>query len=237
MAGGGPFFFNPSISLPPTGSCSTYTISGNPPALTLPDFFGGLGMELDAGNSGFRLRNFKRLHPARAAASPFYAAVLGTNDPVFGASTLVLNSSGTTSISATGGTGAGAFNVNVPAPPTLSWTNRSQIVSIDRTHALSVTWSTAGLSNSEMVIGGSNYDLPSNTQRNFICTAPGGVGSFSIPAYILQAVPASRPNVGQSTGVLTLGVLPQSAVPFTASGLDLGLAMQVVSSAKTVLFQ
>ncbi len=233
---GGQFFFNPSISLPPAGSCVTYTISGNPPTLTLADFFGGLGMELDAGAS-VSVSGLSNASIPRASTSPFYAAVLGTNNPVFGASTLVLNSSGTTSVSAVGGTGVGAFNVNVPAPPVLSWTNRLQIVTIDRTQALPVTWTTAGLSNAVMIVAGSNYDLPSNTQRRFVCTAPGGAGSFTIPSYILQAMPPSRPNVGQSTGVLMLGVLPQNPVPFTASGLDTGLAVEVVYSTKTVLFQ
>jgi uncharacterized protein (TIGR03437 family) len=233
---GGQFFFNPSISLPPAGSCITYTISGNPPRLTLPDFFGGLGMELDAGPN-VSVSGISSVSIPRAAASPFYAAALGTNDPAFGASTLVLNSSGTTAVSAAGGTGVGAFNINIPAPPALSWTNRLQIVTIDRTQALPVTWTTTGLSNTLMIIGGSNYDLPSNTQRSFVCTAPGGAGSFGVPAYILQAIPASRPNVGQSTGSLTLGALPQDTVPFAASGLDTGLAIQLFFSTKTVLFQ
>ena len=235
-APGGQFFFNPSISLPPAGACITYTVSGNPPARTLPDFFGGLGAELDAGASA-SVSGISSVSIPRAAASPFYAAVLGTNDPVFGASTLVLNSSGTTSISAAGGTGVGAFSVNVPAPPAWSWTNRSQIVTIDRTEALALTWSTTGLTNALLLIAGANYDLPSNALSSFVCAASGGSGSFSIPTYILQAIPASRPQVGQSGGALTLGVVPQNAVPFVASGLDTGLAIQIVSSTKSVLFQ
>ena len=235
-APGGPFFFNPAISLPPPGSCITYTISGNPPASTLPDFFGGLGAELDAGASA-SVSGISTVSIPRAAASPFYSAVLGTNDPVIGASALVLNSSGTTTVSAVGGTGVGAFSVTVPAAPALSWANRSQIVTIDRTQALPVTWSTAGLANTLLLIAGANYDLPSNVQRSVVCAAPTGAGSFTIPAYILQAIPASRAAVGQSSGTLTLGVLPQNAAPFTATGLDTGLAIQVISSTKTVLFK
>jgi len=236
-APGGGFFFNPAVSAPPAGACTTYTISGTRPLFSVPDFFGGLGMELDAGVN-INVSGLTTATITRATTTPLYAAVLGTNDPVFGPSGLVINSSGTTSISAAGGTGVGPFNVNIPAAPALDWTNRLQIVTIDRSKALSITWSTDGLQNGLVMVVGSNYDQPSNTQRTFVCTASGGAGSFTVPAYVLQALPASGPNVGQSSGVLMLGAFPsQNVVPFTANGLDSGLAVEVVSSSKTVLFK
>ena len=234
---GGASFFNPAISAPPVGACSTYTVSGFHPLWTLPDLFGGLGAEMDAGPS-VNVSGIGSASIARAASSPLYAAVLGTNDPEFGASSLVINPSGTTTVSSKGGSAVGAFSVAIPAAPALNWTNRLQIYSVDRSQPLVLTWGTDGLQNGLMAIAGSEYDLPTNAQRSFVCSAPAGAGSFSVAAYVLGTLQASRPNVGQSTGVLMLGAFPQqTVVPFAASGLDSGLALGVVSSSKSVLFQ
>jgi uncharacterized protein (TIGR03437 family) len=236
-APGGSLFFNPSVSMPPVGSCGGYALSGNVPLFSVPDLFGGLGMELDAGPS-IGISGTANVSIMRAGSTPLYAAVLGTNDPVFGASSLVINTSGSTTVSASGGVGVGKFQVEIPAAPPLDWTNRLQIGVVDRSQPLNVTWATGGLQNAFMVVAVSNYDLPSNAQRVFVCTANGGDGTFTIPAYVLGALPASRPNVGQSFGEVMLGVFPtQNVVSFMASGLSTGLAVEVVSSEKSVLFQ
>jgi uncharacterized protein (TIGR03437 family) len=236
-APGGSLFFNPSVSLPPVGSCGGYASSGNVPLFSVPDLFGGLGMELDAGPS-IGVSGTANVSITRAASTPLYAAVIGTNDPVFGASSLMINTSGSTTVSASGGAGVGKFQVEIPAAPPLNWTNRLQIGTVDRSQPLTVTWATDGLQNALMVIAVSNYDLPTNAQRVFVCAANGGDGTFTIPAYVLGALPASRPNVGQSSGEVLLGVFPpQNVVSFTASGLSTGLALEVISSEKTVLFQ
>lgn len=236
-APGGSYFFNPAISAPPVGACSTYTVSGSHPVWTLPDLFGGLGTELDAG-AKVNVSGSGNAAIARAAASPLYAALLGSTDPAFGVTGLVINSSGTTTVSATGGNVVGQFSVSIPATPALNWNNRLQITSVNRSQPLAITWDTTGLQNALMIVAGSEYDLPSNTQRSFVCSTLGSAGSFSVPAYILGALPASRPNVGQSTGIVMLGAFPaQTVVPFAATGLDSGLGIGVVSSSTAVLFQ
>ncbi len=236
-APGGSLFFNPAVSMPPVGSCGGYAFSGNVPLFSVPDLFGGLGMELNAGPS-IDITGTAKVSIMGAASTPLYAAIIGTNDPIFGASSLVINTSGSTTVSASGGAGVGKFQVEIPASPPLNWTNRLQIGMVDRSQPLNVTWAADGLQNAFIVIAVSNYDLPSNAQRVFVCTANGGDGTFTIPAYVLGALPASRPNVGQSSGAVLLGVFPaQNVVSFTASGLNTGLAVEVVSSEKTVLFQ
>jgi uncharacterized protein (TIGR03437 family) len=231
---GGAFFFNPAISTPPAGSCSTYTVSGLHAAWTLPDLFGGLGAEMDAGAS-VNVSGNGSASIARAASSPLYVAALGTNDPVLGPSSLVINPSGTTTVSSKGGSAVGAFSVAIPAAPAFNWINRSQIFSVDRSQPLALTWGPAGLQGL-MVVAGLEYDLPTNTQRSFVCSASAGAGTFSVPAYILGTLQASRPNVGQSTGILMLGTMAPP-VPFSASGLNSGFGLGAVSSGKSVLFQ
>lgn len=88
-----------------------------------------------------------------------------------------------------------------------------------------------------VLITGSNYDLAVNASRSFVCAAPASAGDFTVPAYVLQAIPPSRPDVGKSTGYLLIIPLPARGVSFTASGLDQGVAVEVFAASKTVLFQ
>jgi hypothetical protein len=236
-AAGGALFFNSALSAPPLGTCTTYSVSGRSAVLNIPVLAGGLGNELDAGPA-ITIAGTSQASLSRGLLSPFYTEPLGTNDPAAGPSTLVFNAATPTSISGPGGADVGAFQVAVPAAVQVNWLNRLQIGTIDRTQPLTVTWSPTGLQNTTMAIAGSNYDLLTNTTRTFICTASPAAGSFAVPSYILGALPASSEIVGRPEGVLALAAVPaQGLTTFAASGLDSSIAMQIVSSAKTVLFQ
>jgi hypothetical protein len=175
---------------------------------------------------------------SRGTVSPFYSDILGNNDPDAGASTLVFNTTGTTQISAPGGADVGKFQVAIPAAVQVNWLNRLQIETIHRTQPLTVIWSPSGLQNTTMVVAGSNYDLLTNTTGTFICTASPAAGSFAVPSYILGALLPSSKNFGGSYGILAVAAVPsQGLTTFTASGLDAGIALQIFSTAKTVLFQ
>ncbi len=236
-AAGGDQFFNSALSAPPPGTCTMYSVPGRSLTLNIPDFAGGLGNELDAGPS-IAIRGTSPASLGRGPLSPLYAGYLGTDDPFFGASTLVFNATAPTVISAIGGADVGAFQVAVPPAVQVNWLNRLQIGAIDRRQPLTVTWSPDGIENMTMAIAGSNYDLIMNATRTFVCTAAGADGSFAVPTYILGALPPSRAGVGQSYGVLGLAAIPaQGLTTFTASGLDAVIAMRIFSSSKTVAFQ
>ncbi len=238
-AAGSALFFNSALSTPPLGTCTMYSASGRGNLflnINLPAFVGGVGSELDAGPA-IAITGASQASLSRSPVSPFYSAVLGTDDPNFPATPLVFNPPAPTQISAPGGA-IGPFQAAVPAAVQVNWLNRLQIETIDRTQPLAVTWSTTGLQNATIVIAGSNYDLPTNTSRTFICTAPPSAGSFTVPSYILGALPASNKNVGGSYGDLMLAAVPsQGLTAFTASGLNTGVAVPIFSSTQTVLFQ
>jgi uncharacterized protein (TIGR03437 family) len=236
-APGSGLFFNSALSAPPLGTCTMYSVSGRTPTPNLPDFSGGLGNGLDAGPA-IAISGRSQASLNRSPLLPFYAGYLGTDDPYFGASTLVFNESGPTTISGTGGTGVEKFQIAVPPAVQVNWLNRLQIGIIDRTQPLTVTWSPGGLENTTMAIGASNYDLLTNTTQTLICTADPAAGSFVVPSYILGAFLPSSTAFGRSHGVLGLAAVPaQGLTKFTASGLDAGIAVQIITSAKTVLFQ
>lgn len=226
-------YFDSAVSAPPLGTCTMYSLSGLSPPLNPLVLAGGLQNDLDAGPS-IAIAGTSQ----SALAAPFYGGYLGTDDPYFGASTLVFSTTAPTSISAPGGADVGKFQVAVPPAVQVNWLNRLQIEVIDRTQPLTVTWSPDGLQGTTMAIGASNYDLLTNTTRTIICTASPAAGSFAVPSYLLGALLPSSNAFGGSYGVLSLAAVPaQGLTPFAASGLDAGIAMQIFSSAKTVLFQ
>jgi hypothetical protein len=234
-APGGAFFFNSALSAPPLGTCTMYSVSGRSLTLNIPAYAGELGNELDAGPA-VAITGTAQVS-LNQGMSPLYTEYLGTNDPNVPDSPLVFNATAPTQISAPGGANVGAFQVAVPAAAQVNWLNQLDIETIDRSQPLTVTWSPTGLQNTTIVVAGSNYDLASNTTGTFICTASAAAASFAVPSYILGALLPSSNTFGGSYGVLGLTAVPQGLTNFAALGLNSGIALQVFSSAKTVLFQ
>ena len=97
----------------------------------------------------------------------------------------------------------GAFSASANMPQPLVWTNRDQLVLVDRTQPLNVAWS--GGSGTQVLIVGFGVYLPANSTTVFGCLAPSGATSFTVPASLLSNVPATRSNPLQSKSVIYLG--------------------------------
>jgi hypothetical protein len=154
------------------------------------------------------------------------------------ATSLFLNP-GNFNVSGTGGADVGAFQatVTIPNPVGLTWTNRAQTLTIDRTQGFTVNW-TGATSDQPVIIFGGGVDTPTNSSAVFACVAPAGSSSFTVPAIALANVPATRPNLIQSKGAVYVGALPTSnPAAFSASGLDIGAIVAGAFAAKTVIFQ
>ncbi len=155
-----------------------------------------------------------------------YTAVIGGGIPGLGAtlpdyivpgSYTVANGSGSSQ-----GVGIGPFTASLTIPATIpTWTNQASIAEVQRSQNLQITW-TPGASNAVVGIVGSSVDTFTNAGMQFLCAARADVGTFTVPSWVLSAMPAS----GQS-GVIPVGFLqfvvaqPQPA-RFTATGLDVG---------------
>ncbi|MGA3189727.1 MAG: hypothetical protein ABSF22_21680, partial [Bryobacteraceae bacterium] len=121
---------------------------------------------------------------------------------------------GSFTFTGSGGATVGPFTVSVSYSNPLSWTNSTSISSITRTSGQNITW-TGGASGSYVYIGGSSQS--STASANFVCYAPVSAGQFTIPSYVLLALPA---------GSGTLGVENiATPVSFTATGLNNGVAI------------
>ncbi|HEX5431014.1 MAG TPA: hypothetical protein VFW83_03550 [Bryobacteraceae bacterium] len=236
-----PFPFNSGASLPPPGTCTIYTVKGDLlegdllPALTPP------GRALDAG-APIKLTSANGPGAAIPVAVPpsLPQFLLGYFGGAIGGTTIsgVLPlAPGSYTLTGAGGADIGAFQANLTVPSAITWTNRDQLINVDRTQPLTISWTGGGGSDRAGIVG-FGEDLPGNASAEFICIAPPGASSFTIPPPILENLPATRPNPLQSKGVIYLVSVPGSAlVPLQAKGLDAGLAMFTYIDGKTVVFR
>jgi uncharacterized protein (TIGR03437 family) len=121
-------------------------------------------------------------------------------------------SGGSFTFSGTGGTtpgaSVGAFTTTLNFIP-LVWSNIASIAAVDRAQGVTVTW-TGGVPNSTVAIVGEPLTNPPGISLAFSCLAPVGAGQFTVPSYILEAMPAGP------------SLLEASSQTFTAAGLNTG---------------
>jgi len=191
-----PFPFNPLFAYPPPGSCTAYGVRGNLFASDDLPLAATTGKYLDAGNAMYQLSGPGGVRPVMPATIPPLNPVLslwqiGKNIPNSPLRNSALLQQGDYTLKVAGGADVGAFQANITNPAPLTWTNRDQLTNINRTQPLTINW-TGGPSNTPVAIIDANVDLPTNSTALFVCIAPAGSSSFSVPPYVLANVPASR---------------------------------------------
>jgi len=221
--------FSQSVSI---GSCVVTTFSGIPTTtgiLTTQGLNAGTQINL-TGPDGALVLSPESI----TALSGFYTEAFSSTLPA-----IIPATGGTfTFNNGAGGPDVGAFTATIDqnlATP-LTWTNMTSITSVTRANGLDVTW-TGGIAGSYVEISGSSIALQVTATNelgaSFACTAPVSAGSFTVPAAVLESLPAS----GNIAGVVISGSLDlanYSAGQFTAPGLDLGLAVFATDSSTQV---
>ena len=135
---------------------------------------------------------------------------------------------GTFTFHGSGGADVGSFtSVITFTNPLLTWTNQSVATTIDRSKDLEVTW-TGGNPGTYVFISGTSTTPPPQVIGAFTCLAKANDGQFTIPSYILSALPAGKG-----------GTLIQNdiSLPLSASGLDIGVAAGTISFSGASAFQ
>ena len=133
---------------------------------------------------------------------------------------------GSFTISATGSVDVKPFSVTVSDPQPLVWTNQTAITAVDRTTPVTVTWS-GGIPGTYVQIGGGSTVV--SASATFLCIAPVEAGTFTIPAYVLEATPVGSGGIN---------LINQSApVYFPASGLGVTFAVAETESSISVPFK
>jgi hypothetical protein len=211
-----------------SGACTVYTFTGT--SFTAPGVIGSTG--LDAGSSiTITDGNSEGKMSESSSNKGSYRAPYELP-------------TGTATFTSSGGAAVGSFSVSLPiASENLNWTNESGISSVTRSSGVQVTWSGSDPNGTVQITG---FSVGGTSQSDaagagFTCTASGNANQFTVPASVLQALPASANLNGSILSVATgsLGISSSSApVSFTATGLDLGVALTQTSFANsTVTYQ
>jgi uncharacterized protein (TIGR03437 family) len=128
--------------------------------------------------------------------------------------TAIPSSGGTGTFSWTGGKDVGASSATVVLPnPLLSWTNQAAGATVTRSQGVLVTW-TGGAPGTLVFISGASSSGSAN--GSFVCYAPQSALQFTVPAYVLDTLPAGH-------GSLSVENITQYKT-FTAPGIDFGTA-------------
>lgn len=86
-----------------------------------------------------------------------------------------------------GSSDIGPFQASLQLPQVLVWSNRSEIVNIPRSVPLTLNWSGGSPRDPVFIQGATGTDDSVNT---FLCVAPAGATSFTVPPAVLQTLPA-----------------------------------------------
>lgn len=229
------FPFHPVYSYPPDGTCSMYSVRG--------DLLRGDPLP---GRSGYD--STLRGSPAITIAGPrgtktiadlglkYLTYLGGAVTGNFFNSTLFFDP-GNYQISGAAGLDLGAFSLSAAMPQPLTWTNRDQLVSVDRSKPLSLSW-TGGADDQNVTVAGFAVDLPNNSTSVFACIAGPGVKQFTVPAAALANFPVTSPDPWKSKGLIYLINRPASGTKdLKATGVDIGGLVLQSALGKTVIFQ
>ena len=140
--------------------------------------------------------------------------------------TAIPNSGGAFSLKGTAGADVGAFTSNLTLSLLLSWSNQAAVATVNRSQGINVTW-TGGNPGTYVFITGTSVSA-SGAAAGFTCMAPITAGQFTVPTYILSALPAGRGAVELQNYVYT---------PLAASGLDIALAFADVAITANTVYQ
>lgn len=139
-----------------------------------------------------------------------------------------------------GGPAVGGFSTSltIPGNPPV-WTNEDALSNISRSQDMTVTWS-GGVAGSYISIIGSSANPANGAGAEFICTERAEAGTFTVPSWVLSAMPASGPDAsvgGTADGFLTLQSTLAQPVRFQAAGIDVGFFNWTLWQAKNVKYQ
>jgi len=180
------------------------------------------GMRLDAGSS---------LALSGSAGSWTLAANrTGQYQAVFGSVPTGPNvPPGTYAISGPGGHDVPAFSATLKVGGNIVWTNKAAASSINRSQPLTVTWS--GDTNPGDVWIGGYVESRTAPFIGFVCAEDIAKGSFTIPSFILSALPAAA-----NGGAMFIGSHPLSQ-SVLITGIDLSYFIDGSSDSESVVYR
>ncbi len=133
---------------------------------------------------------------------------------------------GNYTVTGVGGRDVGAFtaNLTVPRSPILLTPNpSSNSFTVSKAAGMSVTWNPNGsMGQVEIVLEGF---VDRNRSASVLCRAPATTGTFTVPAYLLSAIPTGTGVFRFSPGSFST---PASSGSFSAPGIVVGIAQTYI---------
>jgi uncharacterized protein (TIGR03437 family) len=220
-------------SLNSFGSCAVYTCRGG---TCVPDENALNLTGLDAG-SAINLKNPNGTMQLPKVSTGNYSASLGgggvpglsTTPPPYLLSPATPPQTYALTVSGPGGSAVGPFNFNiniVPTPITFQAQQNGVALSgtINLTEDLDITWTGGDSSGYAVIVGTSTTNAPLVT-GSYACVQKNSVGKFTVPSWVLSAMPASgeltQSGITISNGFLLMGSYP-TFTSFAPTGLDFG---------------
>lgn len=212
------FAFEPSLSMPPVGTCTAYTRSGSGPwgiQLSGQPLTAIPGVTFTVTNGS----NTRTATSSRAIAN----ALLGVSDTVgfYATRTPPTFTAGQTAGLVVQSGGVGPFQGQFTLPAAATWSGAGSIGTVPRNSDLQLSFSATPAG--PTVIYGMSRNNALNVTGMFYCLAASGQSTFTIPAYILGTLPASADFFGAGTGALGLARLEGGLKPAVIPGLDASL--------------
>ncbi len=209
--------YGSGYGLASVGSCIVLepTASGSGSPFTSTGLDAGASIKLTGPAGSVDLPKFPQLAGFYAPSSPLAASFIPDSGGTF------------TFNNGAGGVDVKGFNVslNYPTPP-FKWTDMATITTVIRSQGVTVHW-TGGALNTYVTISGS---ATSGTLTvSFTCMAPQADLQFTVPPYVLLALPAGQ-------GSLSLFNSTQPVL-FTVTGIDFGTASASTSFSNTPAYQ
>jgi hypothetical protein len=132
----------------------------------------------------------------------------------------------------------GPFSASLSIPgDSFEWTNSGAFGTISRSQDLTVTWTggTSGI----VRIDGSSANPSTQAGAAFRCVAPANGGTFTVPSWVLSALPASglASDIPAPAGFLMVGTVLTSPSRFQARGVDAGYLSWSLFNLKNVDYQ
>ncbi|MDX2266760.1 MAG: hypothetical protein NW208_01560 [Bryobacter sp.] len=222
-----PFTFDPYYSLPPPGTCSLQSTSGNvfqgaPLRGSVPE-----SQTLNAGEALRLVVSSGQPIPIPRVSFPQagYAELVGSQRLTDGTGGLKIEFFNTTRIEGNANTAVGEFSAGINSTNLFNWAERPTLNRVSRTFPFRVFF-TPSDGTAHSVLQLATYQAVPNASTLITCVAAPLVNNFAVPVDLLSHLLPSSGAYDGSQAVIAIGSLPfERAVPFTAPGLDAGLAL------------
>ncbi len=202
------------VEISTDGSCLVTTYSGPPQPVPSPLE----GLNLDAGSTipvmgPAGSRSIDRIAYPPSTTPNVYLGAFGST-----ATGLYLDA-GHYTASGPGGADVGPFSLSFDMFEPLTWTNESSITTVDRDKGLTIEWIGGDPNGEAQIVGSSALAISGDTLKAgyFTCFAHIGDRKFTVPDYVLEALPPSGP----APILHTILFDAFTVTTFSATGVDL----------------